>query len=96
MLPQDYPKIRAFTTIPGIVATDILEEWLRPFAKDAVDLTGGLALYLSSSRADFLKSSLISVNWDLETIEKHQEEVAQGALQSHWIPLLPIFGGKGW
>ncbi|KEF59475.1 uncharacterized protein A1O9_04319 [Exophiala aquamarina CBS 119918] len=94
----DYPKIRAFTTIPGVVMTDVLkeEEWLHPFAKDAPEMTGGLALYLSSSRADFLKSSLISVNWDLETIEAHKKEVEEGALQAHWIPLLPMAGGKGW
>lgn len=82
--------------IPGIVSTDVLEDWLKPYAKDAPEMTGGLALYLSSSRADFLISSLISVNWDLETIEAHKQEVAEGALQSHWIPLLPFAGGKGW
>lgn len=76
--------------------TDVLEDWLKPFAKDAAEMTGGLALYLSSSRADFLKSSLVSVNWDLETIEAHKKEVEEGALQAHWIPLLPMAGGKGW
>lgn len=92
----DYPRIRAFTTIPGIVLTDILADWLLPYAKDHVDLTGALALYLSSSRADFLKSSMISVNWDLETIEAHRTEVEAGALKIAYNPLLPMGGGKGW
>ncbi|KAK5056138.1 hypothetical protein LTR84_012691 [Exophiala bonariae] len=92
----DYPKIRAFTTMPGIVMTDILAEWLWPYAKDHVDLTGALALYLSTSRADFLKSSMISVNWDLETIEAHKAEVEAGALKIAYNPLLPMAGGKGW
>lgn len=74
----------------------MLHEWLLPYAKDHVDLVGALALYLSSSRADFLKGSMISVNWDLETIEKHKEEVEKGALKITYNPLLPIAGGKGW
>ncbi|RVX74623.1 hypothetical protein B0A52_01749 [Exophiala mesophila] len=92
-LGLEYPKIRTFITIPGIVATEALEEWLLPYAKDSVELTGALSLYLSTNRADFLKSSLISVNWDIETLERHQDEVQRGALKLRWVEQLPRTAG---
>lgn len=39
---------------------------------------------------------MVSVNWDLETIEEHKEEVEKGALKITYNPLLPLAGGKGW
>ena len=57
MIPAEYPSLRVFTTMPGIVATGIVTDFWAPFAKDHVDLTGSLALYLSQPRADYLKGS---------------------------------------
>ncbi|KAI9817915.1 MAG: hypothetical protein M1832_004535 [Thelocarpon impressellum] len=92
----EYPKLRSFTTMPGIVDTDMPSEQFRPYALDHVDLTGLLALYLAQPRADYLRGSIISVNWDVEEMEAHRDEIEQKKLlQMSWLPVLPIAGGKG-
>jgi hypothetical protein len=48
------------------------------FAAQTVDppeLSGGLTLYLASTRADFLRGKFVSVNWDVEEMEGHKEEI---------------------
>ena len=65
------------------------------YARDESEQTGALALYLASSRADYLKGSLTSVNWDLEEMEQHKEEIEQGLLKVKWVPILPTSGGAG-
>ncbi|KAG4437489.1 hypothetical protein IFR05_007044 [Cadophora sp. M221] len=92
----ELPNLRTFTTIPGIVMTAMQQEAFFPFAKDHIDLIGMLALYLVQPRADFLKGSTVSVNWDVEELEEHKEEVVKKrALMTSWIPILPINGGRG-
>ena len=82
--------------MPGIVATDMTPAAFRPFALDHVDLTGMLSLYLAQDRANYLKGSLVSVNWDVEELEEHKEEIlAKGLLKISWLPVLPVGGGKG-
>lgn len=91
-----YPNLRIFTTMPGVVATDMPSEKFAPFCLDHADLTGMLALYLSQPRADYLRGSMISVNWDVEEMEEHKEEIKEkGLLKLSWLPILPIGGGKG-
>jgi hypothetical protein len=46
------------------------------------ELSGGLSLYLASPRADFLRGRYIAVNWDVEEMEKHAEEIKQKNLLS--------------
>lgn len=76
--------------------TAMQQEAFFPFAKDHVDLTGMLALYLVQPRADFLKGSMVSVNWDVEELEGHKEEIVEKkALMTSWMPILPINGGRG-
>ena len=59
-------------------------------------LTGLLALYLSTSRADFLKGGLTSIDWDVEEMEAHEDEITKRKLlQIKWIPNLPASGGQG-
>ena len=48
-------------------------------AQDQPEQTGALALYLASSRADYLKGSLTSVNWDLEEMEERKSVEARGS-----------------
>lgn len=92
----EYPKLRMFTTMPGIVATDMPPDNFRPFAHDHVDLTGMLALYLAQPRADYLKGTIISVNWDVTEMEAHKEEIEEKKLlKASWLPVLPFGGGKG-
>jgi hypothetical protein len=65
------------------------------YAIDEAEQTGALALYLASSRADYLKGSLTSVNWDLEEMEAHKDEIEQGLLKVKWVSVLPTSGGSG-
>ena len=48
--------------MPGIVESQMLLPWARPYAVDNGILTGAMSLYLSTPRADYLKGSLVSVN----------------------------------
>ncbi|KAK3062026.1 hypothetical protein LTR53_019554, partial [Teratosphaeriaceae sp. CCFEE 6253] len=97
-LQVEYPSLRAFTLLPGIVNTDMLHitdpQFMR-FAKDEAELTGALVLYLASSRADYLKGSLTSINWDVEEMEAKKQEIEAGLLKINWIPTLPVSGGSG-
>lgn len=95
-LQLEYPTLRVFTSMPGIALTGMVEEFWLPYAKDHVELTGMLALYLAQPRADFLKGSMVSVNWDVDELEQHKQEILEKkALQASWMPVLPLNGGKG-
>ena len=66
------------------------------YAQDEPELTGGMALYLSTTRADFLKGSLTSVNWDVQEMEARKEDIVnKGLLKMSWVPILPVSGGSG-
>lgn len=85
-----------FTTMPGIVATEMPPQAFLPYALDHVDLVGMLSLFLVQPRADFLKGGMVSVNWDVEELEKHKEEIlAKGLFKTSWLPVLPVGGGTG-
>ena len=93
----EYPTLRTFTMLPGIVPSDLSDNpAFTPFAKDEGELSGVLGLYLASSRGDYLKGSLVSVNWDVEEMESHRDEILDGLLKIKWIPVLPCSGGSGW
>jgi hypothetical protein len=82
--------------MPGVVLSDMTNDFWRTYAKDHVDLTGLQALYLAQPRADYLKGLMVGVNWDLEVMEEHKEEIVEKKLLRHsWIPTLPYFGGGG-
>jgi hypothetical protein len=39
---------------------------------------------------------MVSVNWDLEVMEKHKDEIVEKKLLAFsWIPSLPFNGGTG-
>lgn len=65
------------------------------FVKDEAEQIGCLALFLASSQADYLKGSLTSVNWDLEEMKDHKEDIEKGLLKMKWVPTLPTSGGTG-
>ncbi|EKD14500.1 uncharacterized protein L3040_000031 [Drepanopeziza brunnea f. sp. 'multigermtubi'] len=92
----EHPNLRVFTTMPGVTLTSMVSEAFAPFAKDHIDLTGMLALYLVQPRADYLKGSMVGVNWDVDELEQHKEEILEKkVLQTSWLPILPFCGGKG-
>jgi hypothetical protein len=51
-----------------------------PFAKDTPALTAAMTLYLQKPEADFLRGGFVSVNWDVEEMEAHKEEIVKGKL----------------
>lgn len=51
-----------------------------PFAKDKGILTGAVTLYMQTRKADFLRGGFYSVNWDLNEMEEHQEEILEKKL----------------
>ncbi|KAK5462678.1 hypothetical protein LTS15_002390 [Exophiala xenobiotica] len=84
----------------GLVKTPMLSDDLvgifGNYAHDHVDLTGLLSLYLSESRADYLKGGLASVNWDVKEMEAHKDEIQKDKLlHLKWVPILPVSGGTG-
>jgi hypothetical protein len=92
----EYPGIRSFTLLPGVVVSDMsTDSGFDEYAKDEAEQTGCLALYLASSRADYLKGSLTSVNWDLEEMEERKADIEKGLLKIKWVPILPASGGTG-
>jgi len=95
-LQLEYPTLRVFTTMPGISKTEMATEFWIPYALDHPDLTGMLALFLVQEKADFLKGSMVGVNWDVEELVQHKKEIEEGKLfQTSWLPILPFNGGKG-
>ncbi|KAF5868723.1 putative short chain dehydrogenase reductase family protein [Botrytis fragariae] len=95
-LHLEYPSLRVFTTMPGIVLTAMVSDHFKPYALDHAELTGMLALYLAQERADYLRGGMVGVNWDVEEMEGYSKEIAEKkALQTSWISILPINGGKG-
>lgn len=92
----EYPSLRSFSLFPGIVQTTLLEPQFRQYGHDHVDLLGMLCLYLSTPRADYLKGGLASVNWDVEEMEAHKDEIERDRLLDiKWVPILPASGGHG-
>ncbi len=82
--------------MPGVVRSEMADDFWKQFAHDHAELVGMLALYLSSPRADYLKGGMVGVNWDVEEMEKHREEIeSKKLLQMSWLPILPFSGGKG-
>ncbi|KAF4628853.1 hypothetical protein G7Y89_g9295 [Cudoniella acicularis] len=97
-LQLEYPTLRVFTTMPGIVKSQMNSEdpFWSLYALDHAELTGMLALYLVQERADYLKGSMVGVNWDVEELEQHKERIEkEKLLQTSWLPILPWNGGKG-
>lgn len=65
------------------------------YAKDALELIGATALYLTSERGEYLCGSVMSVNWDVETMEAQDGRiVGDKLLRMTWVGVLPLGGGR--
>jgi hypothetical protein len=74
----------------------MLDPSFHALAQDHEQLTGMLALWLMKSEADFLRGQLVSVNWDVDELVAHKNEIRDGKLlQIKWHPVLPCGGGSG-
>jgi hypothetical protein len=92
----EYPSLRVFTVMPGIVRTALTNVYWKNFAHDHEDLTGMLALYLNTPEADYLNGSFLGVNWDVEELKKFKDQIVQQKLlAASWLPILPVGGGNG-
>lgn len=83
-LDVEQPGLRVFSVHPGMVEAEqgrgmIVPPFL-PFSKDKAALTGGLAVYLSTAKGDFLKGGYLHANWDVEEMERHKEEITEKKL----------------
>ena len=55
-------------------------EAFTPFAKDTQALTGGFTLWLDTPKADCVEGGFLSVNWDVDELEAHADEIKEGKL----------------
>ena len=80
----EHPKLRVFSVHPGIVEAEAgrgtVADHFVPFAKDKSALTAGVTLYLQKHDADHLRGGFLSVNWDVEEMEKHKDEIQEKEL----------------
>jgi NADP-dependent 3-hydroxy acid dehydrogenase YdfG len=82
----EHPKMRTFSLSPGIIPTTDIPKQFIPFAKDTVELVGGFSLWLNTPKADFLSGTWLYVNWDVEELVQHKEEiVAKGLLKTKFV-----------
>ncbi len=51
-----------------------------PFAKDNALLFGGVSLFLQKPESDFLRGGFLSVNWDVEELVAHKDEITEKKL----------------
>ncbi|ROV87536.1 hypothetical protein VMCG_10684 [Cytospora schulzeri] len=83
-LDLEQPNLRVFSVHPGMVEAEsgrgmVVEPFL-PFSKDTAALTGGLSVFLTTPKADFLKGGYLHANWDVEELEKHKDEITEKKL----------------
>ncbi|KAF2638815.1 NAD(P)-binding protein [Massarina eburnea CBS 473.64] len=83
-LHLEQPNLRVFSVYPGIVeATDkrgAVVDHFTPFAKDKPRLTAAFTLWLLGEQAEFLRGGFVSVNWDVEEMKKHKQEIVENNL----------------
>lgn len=96
-LDAEYSNLRTFTLSPGIIMTQMTDDSFKPFAKDHVELPGLFSVYLSQPRAEFLRGGLVGINWDIEELEAHQEEIKEKRLlKLQYVPAQFGVDGQPW
>ncbi|KAK7926938.1 NAD(P)-binding protein [Apiospora marii] len=81
-LHAEQPGIRVFNLMPGIVMSEMTVESLKPYAKDSPALSASWTLFLSTERAEWMRGGLVSVNWDIEEMEAHKDQIVRDHLLS--------------
>ncbi|KAH7117554.1 hypothetical protein B0J11DRAFT_441630 [Dendryphion nanum] len=86
-LHAEHPGVRSFSVHPGLVDTNMgQDKYTQHMYIDPPELTGAYSLYLSTPRADFLRGRFSSVNWDVDELEKHKQEIEdKGLLKTAFI-----------
>lgn len=76
----DRPSLRIFSFHPGSVKSEMLVKAGVPYDDPDIlyqdlDLPANFAVWLASSKADFLNGRTIEASWDVEEMEKAQETI---------------------
>jgi len=83
-MTAEHPNLRVFSVHPGLVEAEggrgAVVDRLIPFTKDKQALTAGVTLYLQKQEADFLRGGFFSVNWDVDELAEHRDEIVKGEL----------------
>lgn len=85
-ITTEVPTLRAFNLHPGVVETQMVRDAAAKMgitmnmAWTAPALTGAVALYLASPRAEFLRGRFVSVNWRVDELEAMKGEIERGHL----------------
>ncbi|KAK5696215.1 hypothetical protein LTR97_008635 [Elasticomyces elasticus] len=83
-LHLEHPNLRVFSIHPGIVEPQggrgAVTDAFVPFAKDKQALSAGTSLYLQKPEADVLRGGFFSVNWSVDEMLGHGEELKNGEL----------------
>lgn len=72
--------VRCVAMHPGGVLTDMARaapQWIKDMLIDQPALPGATAVYLSTSRAEFLMGRFINATWDMEELEKLRKRVVK-------------------
>ncbi|KAG8829792.1 hypothetical protein FRC17_006027 [Serendipita sp. 399] len=76
ILNDEYPNVRSFALIPGLVPTDMLVEAFRSLSLDKASLVAGLSVFLSASPdADALSGRFLDSRWDIEEVLAKKGEI---------------------
>ncbi|KAK5055423.1 hypothetical protein LTR84_013173 [Exophiala bonariae] len=82
-LNAEYPKLRVFNVHPGMAKSSVLRKELEIYARDTPELFGSTTVWLADQEADFLRGRFMVVNWDVDELIKHQQEIwDEGLLKS--------------
>ncbi|KAK4442366.1 hypothetical protein QBC34DRAFT_313295 [Podospora aff. communis PSN243] len=89
-LAAAYPNITVVGVHPGLVETDSLMDEFKAFNLDSPELTGGLAVWLSSGdQAKFLSGRTIASNWSVDDLVERKDEIVRGdKLRVQFVPKL--------
>ncbi|KAH9218601.1 putative oxidoreductase ucpA [Leptodontidium sp. 2 PMI_412] len=80
-IAAENPNVTAVALHPGIVLTDMTLDYFLPYAKDTPELVGGVGVWLSTEKAEFLNGRYIEANWSVDDLSARKEEIiAQGKL----------------
>ncbi|OAL50017.1 NAD(P)-binding protein [Pyrenochaeta sp. DS3sAY3a] len=76
---EEWPLLGVFSVQPGVVETELNRVSKVP-GQDDVALPGHFNVWLASPEAEFLKGKFVWVNWDVDELKAHAEEIKESML----------------
>ena len=86
------PNVTAIALHPGMVLTDMTVESVKRFNIDTPELVGGVGVWLSTEKAQFLGSRYMNANWSVEELVERKDEIIGGNKLT--IALVGKFGSE--